>query len=65
MRPEPGADRFEVRDELARLEMRAAVERHVLDEVREPLLIVGLVERAGLDREPQRARASRAGCSGG
>ena len=34
--------------------MRAAVERHVLEEVREALLIVGFVERARLDRQPQR-----------
>ena len=48
MRPEPRAGRFEIRDELARLEVRAAVERHVLDEVRESLLIVGLEERPAL-----------------
>ena len=44
MRSEPRPDRLEGRDELARLEMRAAVERHVLDEMGEPLLIVGLVD---------------------
>ena len=31
--------------------MTAAIEGHVLDEVREPLLIVLLVHRAGLDRQ--------------
>jgi hypothetical protein len=51
--PEPRPDRFEVRNELARFEVLAAVEGHVLEEVREPLLIVGLVERAGLHREAQ------------
>ena len=44
----PRAGRLEERHELARLEVSAPVERHVFDEVREPLLIVRLVERAGL-----------------
>ena len=39
MRPEPRADRLEERDQLARLEVLGAVERHVLEEVREPALI--------------------------
>jgi hypothetical protein len=34
--------------------MRAAVERHVLDQVREPELIVFFEQRSGLDREAQR-----------
>jgi hypothetical protein len=54
VRPESRPDRLEVRDQLARLEMGAAVERHVLDQVREPELIVGLEQRSCLDREPQR-----------
>ena len=54
MRSESSADRLEIRDQLAGLEVGAAVERHVLDEVREPLLIVGLVERSCLDRQSQR-----------
>ena len=53
VRPEPRADRFERRDQRSRLEMRAAVERHVLDEMREPLLVVGFLQRSGLDRQPQ------------
>ena len=54
VRAEPRADRFEVRHQLARLEVRAAVERHVLDQVREPKLIVGLEQRSRLHREPHR-----------
>ena len=61
VRPEPRARRLEVRHELARLEVRAAVERHVLDQVREPLLIVRFVQRSGLDREPQRDALFRTG----
>ena len=34
--------------------MIAAVEGHVLDQVREALLIVGLVDRPGLDGQPHR-----------
>ena len=60
MRPEPRAGRLEVRDQLAGLEVRAAVERHVLEHVREPLLVVGLVERSGLDRQPQQHALGRA-----
>ena len=58
VRAEPRADRLEIRDQLARLEVRRAVERHVLEHVREAALIVGLVDRAGLDREPQHRRGS-------
>ena len=57
VRPEPRADRFEIRDELPGLEVLAAVERHVLEEVREPLLVVGLVEGAGLHRQPEQHAA--------
>ena len=39
VRAEARADRFEERDQLARLEMLGAVERHVLEEVREAALI--------------------------
>ena len=47
-------DRLEVGDHLVRrLEMAAAVEVHVLGEVREPLLVVGLGRRADLDGEPE------------
>ena len=41
VRTEAGARALEVRDELARLEMRAPVERHVLEEVSEAPLILG------------------------
>ena len=54
VRPQPGADSLEVADELARLEVGAAVERHVLDEVREALLVVRFLERPRLDRQAQR-----------
>ena len=54
MRAQARAHRFEVRHELARLEMRAAVEGHVLDQVREALLVVGFVDRSRFDRKPQR-----------
>ena len=53
MRAERHADRFEVGDELARFEVRRPVERHVLEHVREPALIVGFVDRAGLHRESE------------
>jgi hypothetical protein len=52
MRAEARSNRLKIGDQLAGLEMRAPVERHVLDEVRQPLLIVALVQRAGLDRQP-------------
>jgi hypothetical protein len=35
----------------------AAVERHVFEEMSEPVLIVFLVKRAGLDEQPQRGAA--------
>ena len=34
--------------------MLAPVERHVLDQMCQPELVVGLEERSGFDREPQR-----------
>ena len=60
VRPEARADRLEVRDQLAGLEVRAPVERHVLEHVREPLLVVRFVERSGLDRQPQQHALGRA-----
>ena len=44
VRAKPRADRLEVRHEFARLEVRAPVEGHVFDQVRQALLIVGFVE---------------------
>jgi len=44
VRPEARADRLEVRHQLARLEVGAAVERHVLDQVREAELIFRFVQ---------------------
>ena len=45
---------LEIRDQFTRLEMRAPVEGHVLDQVSQTLLVVGFEERAGFDRQPQR-----------
>jgi hypothetical protein len=45
--PEDHADALEVRDERPRREVLRAVERHVLQEVREPALRLGLVQGAG------------------
>ena len=53
VRAEPHADRLQVLDEIVLGEVRRAVERHVLDEVREPELVVGLEHRAGVHDEPQ------------
>jgi len=47
-------DRLEVREDLARLEVRTTVERHVLDQVGEAALIVGLHHRPCLDGKPHR-----------
>ena len=59
VRSESRADALEVREHLARLEVRAAVERHVLDQMGETLLIVGLVQRAGFHREAKRHALGR------
>ena len=53
MRAEPGADRLEIGHQFTRLEVLAAVECHVLEHVRQPLLVIRFVERAGLHRQPQ------------
>ena len=53
VRPQTRAGRFERGDQFAWLEMRGAVEPHVLQEVGQALLRVGLVDRAGLDGELQ------------
>jgi hypothetical protein len=53
MRAEPRAKRLEVAHQLARLEPRGAVERHVLEHVREPALVLGFVHRAGLHGQAQ------------
>ena len=46
VRSELRTDRLERRDQLAGLEVSAAVEGHVLDEVCEALLVVRLVDRS-------------------
>ena len=60
VRAEPGAQPLEVADEVSGLEVGAAVERHVLDEVREPLLVVRFLERSRLHGQPQRHTFFRA-----
>ena len=52
--PESRPDPFEIAEHLARLEVLAAVERHVLDEMRQAQLIVALLDRPGLDGEAER-----------
>ncbi len=53
VRAEPHADRLHEVDDVLLREVLRAVERHVLDEVREPALVVVLEHRAGVDDEPQ------------
>src|SRR6202008_2352766 len=53
MRTEARANRFEIGDELTWLEMRAAVEGHVLEHVRKPTLVFILVHRSSLDGQTQ------------
>jgi hypothetical protein len=53
VRPQARATRLERGDELTRLEVGRPVERHVLEEVREPPLVVRFVNRSGLDRQLQ------------
>ena len=60
MRAEARADRLEERHQLARLEVLGAVERHVLEEVREPALIGLLLDGAGIDGQPHRHALGRA-----
>ena len=50
---EPHTDRLQVLHEIVLVEMRRAVERHVLDEVREAELVLVLEHRAGVHDEPQ------------
>ncbi len=56
---ESGAVAFEVFHELAGREVRAPVERHVLDQVREALLIGLFHQRSGFDGESQRHALGR------
>ncbi len=61
VRTEAGPCQLEVRHELARLEMRGAVERHVLEHVRQPALVIVFEHRAGLDRQAQQDALLRSG----
>jgi len=56
---EAHAHALEELDERARRVVRAAVEGHVLEEVREAALVLALMERAGLDDQAQRGPALR------
>ena len=59
--PEASADRFQIVDELTRLEVGRAVECHVLEQVREAALIIGLVYRT-IDDQAQCRVALAASC---
>ena len=59
VRAEAHADRLHERDDVLLREVARAVERHVLDEVREPALIVVFEDRAGVDDEPELGAALR------
>ena len=50
---EADADRLQIRNELVLREPARPVERHVLDEVRRPELVVVFEDRAGVDDEAQ------------
>ena len=54
MRAEPRADRLEKGDELPGLEVLRSIERHVLQKMREPALVVVFVNRADVDGQTQR-----------
>jgi hypothetical protein len=59
-RPEPHADRFHELHQILLGEVLAAVEGHVLDEVRQPELIVVLDDGADIDGQPQFRAPERA-----
>ena len=52
-------ERLDERDHVLPGKVLGAVERHVLDEMRQPALVVVLEHRAGVDDEPQLGAASR------
>ena len=51
VRAEPHAERLHERDDVLLREVARAIEGHVLDEVRQPALVVVFEHRAGLDGE--------------
>jgi len=59
--PELHADRLEVAHQRLAREVLGAVERHVFDEVGQPLLVVVLVHRACAHHQPQRGALFRFG----
>ena len=61
VRAEARAGGLEERDQLAGLEVLRAVERHVLEQVREPALVVVFEQRPGLHRQPHQHALFRAG----
>ena len=60
VRAEARAGGLEERDQLAGLEVLRAVERHVLEQVREPALVVVFEHRAGLHGQPHQHPLFRA-----
>ena len=58
---EAQAEPLEPVDELALGDVGRAVERHMLDEVGEAALVVALLERAGVDPQPERGLVRRRG----
>ena len=59
VRPEPHANRLHEGGDILLGEVAGAVEAHVLDEVREPPLVVIFEDRTGPDDEPQFGTALR------
>ncbi len=59
-RPQPHADRLHELHQVLLGEVLAAIEGHVLDEVRQPELVVVLDDRSDIDGEPQFGPPERA-----
>ena len=59
MRAEAHAGRLQERDDVLLREVARAVEGHVLDEVRQPSLIVVFENRSGVDDQPELGAALR------
>ena len=59
VRAEPHAERLDERDHVLAGKMLGAVEGHVLDEMRQPPLIVVLEHRPGVDDQPQLGAPAR------
>ena len=59
MRPEADPEPLQLRHQLGLGKGLGPVERHVLDEVRQPALVVVLLEAAGVDHKPELAASGR------